>query len=431
VRDPFGMPAAGIVVRAGNGGETVTNRRSGAYALRVPPGWSGTVRPDKWGRYEFRPSRRSYRNLRSNPRGQNFAMAPYDRYVRAVGFKPSRGGARTLTLGLGRSYNVTGLYGWKNFTGNADWQLVWAIDGREFQRINDNNQVNFSFVPTLEREISILTPKYVPNQLGTHTIRFYFAGNLGDDNQANDSVTATFTVVQTPPPNLLVKPAERALMHNAGRTSFVITNTEPGTRMRYTVSESVSWLRITSGASGVNGGRVYLACDANNSSRDRTAIIKIAAPGASGSPAYVKLFQHRNFLLRSGRLSKSGLRPAPARPTAWTRSATSPWVESPELVDGDLQSVWTGRPGEAPWTVALDFGTILPLSPPTILYAGKSWETGNLLGTRDLHEWFDLGPAARGPVPCRALYFNLSAGEEAAPAIREIQWNHAGPEAAR
>jgi hypothetical protein len=432
VRDAYGNSPLGVMLRANNGGATVTSSRSGAYSLRVPPGWTGTVKPDSSGRYQFRPTRRTYRSLRANPRNQNFTVPPYDRYAKAVGFKPLRGGARTLTLGLGRSYNVAGLYGWKNFMGHENWKLVWAIDGREFQRINDNNQVNFSFVPTLEREISVLTPKYVPNQLGTHTIRFYVdyraPGALVDNNQANDSVTATFTVVQTPPPNLLVKPAERVLMHNAGRTSFVITNTEPGTRMRYTVSESVSWLRITSGARGVNGGRVYIAYDRNTSSRDRTGIIRVAASGTSGNPTYVKVVQYRNFLARSGKqvqpapLTSPDNRPV-AQPSAWSRSGMSAWKATPELADGNTRTVWQGRPAESPWMVALDFGHTVPREQPDILFADEPWDNVGMMGTCDLLEWFDLRLTTNWPIPCRALFLHFpDAGSDRAPAIREIQW---------
>lgn len=188
--------AADVTLVANNGGGTAASDGAGFYDLRVPPGWSGTVTPNKWG-FVFSPAWRSYTALAANQTNQNFTLPVYDRYTEAVGFKQGEG-TRTLTLLQGQAYNVAGLYGWMNLPGHANWQLIWYIDGIEFERINDNNHTP-TYVVSQEREITITSSTYVPTQLGTHTIRFLIntsiPGAMMDTDQSNDNITTTFTVV--------------------------------------------------------------------------------------------------------------------------------------------------------------------------------------------------------------------------------------------
>ena len=51
------------------------------------------------------------------------------------------------------------------------------------------------------------------------------------------------------------------------------------------VTQGSAWLRITSGASGVNGGIIFVAYDANPDPGPRTGTIRVFAPVAM--PGYV------------------------------------------------------------------------------------------------------------------------------------------------
>ena len=112
---------------------------------------------------------------------------------------------------------------------------------------------------------------------------------------------------------------------------------------------------------------------------------------------------------------------------AWARAVENKWVAAPELIDGDPETVWTGaRAG--PWAVAVDLGGTIPLAGLDIEYATEPWEAGNVLGTEDLLEWFDLTAITNLPVKCRAVFFDFpDDGDGTAPAIGEIGWEEGNP----
>jgi hypothetical protein len=91
-------------------------------------------------------------------------------------------------------------------------------------------------------------------------------------------------------PRLAVAPAQRAVGSAAGRTSFAVSNAGRG-RLTYATRSSASWLRIVSGGSGTNRGRIALAYTANRSARPRTGTVTVTARGVSGSPVRVRVVQ--------------------------------------------------------------------------------------------------------------------------------------------
>ena len=113
---------------------------------------------------------------------------------------------------------------------------------------------------------------------------------------AGHSATATLSVVCNVLPVLSVLPASQSVSSAAGETAFTITNAGNGTLV-YAASESVSWLTVTGGARGTNGGTLVIACAANTKAAARAASVKITASGVQGSPVTVRVTQAGNPVL--------------------------------------------------------------------------------------------------------------------------------------
>ena len=79
-------------------------------------------------------------------------------------------------------------------------------------------------------------------------------------------------------PGLAVAPATQTVGAAAGTTAFAVTNPGGGTVV-YAASESVSWLAISSGGSGTNGGTLAIAYDANAGAAARTGLIAVTGGG--------------------------------------------------------------------------------------------------------------------------------------------------------
>jgi hypothetical protein len=112
-----------------------------------------------------------------------------------------------------------------------------------------------------------------------------------------------------------------------------------------------------------------------------------------------------------------------AWPLAWAKSGDGEWLSAPELVDGDLETVWTGEPGAGPWSVAVDFEEVLDLHGVEVHFAGEPWTVFDAMGSENLDTWLDLGLATSRPLQIRALFFQFRPeGRETAPSLREIEW---------
>ena len=73
VTDTNGAPVAGVLLQPNGGLAGATTDGTGAYAIGVPIGWSGTVTPS-FGAFMFIPGTLSYANLPAGTNGQNFVM---------------------------------------------------------------------------------------------------------------------------------------------------------------------------------------------------------------------------------------------------------------------------------------------------------------------------------------------------------------------
>ena len=91
---------------------------------------------------------------------------------------------------------------------------------------------------------------------------------------------------------LSVSPVRRDVAKDEGATTFSVSNAGTGT-MPWTaaVTSGVSWLSITSGASGSNFGIITCGFTANTSALSRNATIRVAATSATGSPMDVFVAQ--------------------------------------------------------------------------------------------------------------------------------------------
>jgi hypothetical protein len=98
-------------------------------------------------------------------------------------------------------------------------------------------------------------------------------------------------------PALSVSPAGRDVDHLAGTATFAVSNTGGGT-MDWTaaVVAGGGWLQITSGANGTEAGTITVSFAANRTAAARVGIVRITAPGASGSPKDVTLTQARGSI---------------------------------------------------------------------------------------------------------------------------------------
>ena len=125
--------------------------------------------------------------------------------------------------------------------------------------------------------------------------------------------------------------------------------------------------------------------------------------------------------LAAGRKSVVG---TGAGPLAVARSGAGDWIDASALVDGDPDTCWSGEPGVATWSVALDFEEAIALADCAVDFAGAAWTELSLLGSADLVQWQVLEPAAEWPMACRAIFIQLRAGNlDGVPVIREIHWS--------
>jgi hypothetical protein len=135
------------------------------------------------------------------------------------------------------------------------------------------------------------------------TINFCFTANTSTSTRtATIRVTATgatgspvdVTVTQAPTPAqpvLSVTPSNQAVAKDAGTTTFSVSNTGTGTMpWSASVISGGSWLTITSGTSGTDSGTIncsFTASPSITSTSPRTAVVRVTATGATGSPVDV------------------------------------------------------------------------------------------------------------------------------------------------
>lgn len=115
-------------------------------------------------------------------------------------------------------------------------------------------------------------------------------------------------------------------------------------------------------------------------------------------------------------------------PRVWARSGETDWTVAPELVDGDVQTIWRGAAGSTSWSLALDFEDTVPLMQLEMVYEGLPWTKVEALGAVAVAEWFDLDQVLERPVNCRFVFIQfLDDGSGSAPVLRELDWEKDPP----
>ena len=124
--------------------------------------------------------------------------------------------------------------------------------------------------------------------VGDHSDTVSFTNTTNGNGDTSRAVTLTVTSG----PTLIVIPAGRSVAFTAGTTTFEVSNTGGGT-MAWTAAavSGAEWLTIQSGASGIDGGTIVVAFEANPSDAPRAGSIRVTAPGAAGSPRDVTVTQ--------------------------------------------------------------------------------------------------------------------------------------------
>ncbi len=88
-------------------------------------------------------------------------------------------------------------------------------------------------------------------------------------------------VVRVQTAHLVVAPFQRDVAFASGMANFSVSNTGAGQIIWTAQVVSTPWMRIAYGSSGVNGGIIFLAYDANPDPGPRTGVIRVSSPGAS------------------------------------------------------------------------------------------------------------------------------------------------------
>ncbi|MBI4719361.1 MAG: PKD domain-containing protein [Planctomycetes bacterium] len=138
---------------------------------------------------------------------------------------------------------------------------------------------------------------------GFHTLGLKADGSIvawGDNDYGQTNVPApnsgfaaisagryhSLAIRAVPAKRLLASPPARAPTATAGSASFSVSNLGGGSMpWSAAVTQGGAWLRITAGASGTNGGLIWVAYDANPDPGSRTGIVRVSAPAAT--PPYV------------------------------------------------------------------------------------------------------------------------------------------------
>ena len=93
------------------------------------------------------------------------------------------------------------------------------------------------------------------------------------------AVSLVVSISEAPQPMLTITPSVREVNLSAGTTSFDVSTTSAGS-ISWTASVILgSWIRISSGSSGINNGTITVAYDANASTNLREATIQVKISG--------------------------------------------------------------------------------------------------------------------------------------------------------
>jgi len=165
-------------------------------------------------------------------------------------------------------------------TGTMNWTAA-VITGSSWLSIQ------FGASGTNSGTITVAFTQNTSSSSRTATIRVTAPGATGSPKDVTvTQAGTTLTLI------LRVEPEYQSVNPSAGTTKFNVFNDGTGT-MNWSaeVTAGWSWLSIQSGSSGTNGGIITVEYSKNTDLLSRTGSIIITAPGATGSPAELAVFQ--------------------------------------------------------------------------------------------------------------------------------------------
>lgn len=93
-------------------------------------------------------------------------------------------------------------------------------------------------------------------------------------------------------PLLSIEPGTRSVSADACMAEFSVTNAGNGTlHWSASVVEGGAWASIGAGMTGVNAGGISVSCHRNDTAAARTAVVRVEADGADGSPKELTITQ--------------------------------------------------------------------------------------------------------------------------------------------
>jgi len=260
----------------------------GATYTNISSALSATTRSFSWSV----PSSTSSTRARIRVRAMNAAQ-----YIQAVDV--SNANFTISAPVVTPTITVTSPNGGENWSAGSTYSVTWSISGSttnlnyQYVALSTNGGTTYTNIsPVLsatDRSFSWSVPSGTSSTQARIRVR---AMDAAQYIQAVDVSNANFTI-STPvvTPILSVTPINTSVGATASTTSFGVSNTG-GSTLSYSasVTSGSSWLSITSGATGGNGGTINVSYSANTGV-ERTGTIQVTASGATGSPTPVTVTQ--------------------------------------------------------------------------------------------------------------------------------------------
>jgi hypothetical protein len=188
---------------------------------------------------------------------------------------------------------------------------------------------------------------------GPATVSFSVSGNASSTGRSGTLTIAgqTFTVSQsgaTPPCTFVINPVSRSVAATGESTSVTVTG---GSGCGWTATSPVSWIVVTSGATGTGNGTVTLAVNANSATASRTATVTIGGQAFRVDQAGACSFTvtPASLSVTAGGVS-STLAIATGSGCTWSASGMPSWITMPstnQTGSGPLAYTIAANPGLA------------------------------------------------------------------------------------
>lgn len=181
-------------------------------------------------------------------------------------------------------------------------QLIGSAAGTASLNVSNGGSGSLNWTAAVIEGAGFATITSGSNGVNSGQVTVAFLGNVTSVNrtarirvETPDAVNSPIdvTITQTAQEAVLqVSPESQSIGSGAGGASFQVLNIGSGT-MNWTaaVTSGANFVSISSGISGSNEGAIVIAATANTTGQERSATIRISAPGAANSPAEVTLTQ--------------------------------------------------------------------------------------------------------------------------------------------